>query len=126
MEPDHETPTPRTRLPGTGDSPSWTGPWPGMEAARRAGVRHVRRVSNWTAATLIAATAAAAGYFAHAAHTAPATVTASAPAASAGSAAGHQPAVSGPVATSGGSGVVVRRVGPGGKITSTIVYHGDD
>jgi len=90
--------------------------------ARARGLRQVRRWSNWTAAALIAATVVTTGYFARASH--PAAMTASA-ASAAGVAGGqpgtaastHQPCVSVPVATSGGSGVtsqtVIRSCGPG-------------
>jgi len=78
--------------------------------ARDSGIRRLRRVSNWTAAALIAGVAAASGYFAHAAPIVPATnvVTATAPA-STGTVPGttHRPSVSAAVATSAGSGVTV-------------------
>jgi hypothetical protein len=98
--------------------------------ARARGLRQVRRWSNGTAAALIAATVVTTGYFARASHSA----AGAASAAGTGSAAGvtgggpgtaastHQPCVSVPVATSGGSGVtsqtVIRSCGPG---TSTSV-----
>jgi hypothetical protein len=76
----------------------------GPGRARASSVRPVRRASTWTAATLIAGLAAAAGYFAH--HTQPAvpatTVTRGAPG-SASTAGGHKPALPSPVATSSGS-----------------------
>lgn len=83
-------------------------PYARQAAARDSGVRSVRRVSNWTAAALVAGVAATAGYFAHASHPAPAatTVTKTVPGGAATSgAAAHCPKVSHPVATSGGSGV---------------------
>lgn len=50
----------RVRLPGSG------GPAPaGRTRGRRDGIRHARRVSNWTAAALIAGTAVAAVGLAH-------------------------------------------------------------
>jgi hypothetical protein len=93
-----QDPSPQRRLPGPGE--------PGQDQARAAsrdrGLRHVRRLSNWTAAGLIAATAITAGYFAHAAG-------APRPAATAGLhsqvQSPNQPCVTVPVATSGGSGV---------------------
>ena len=83
-------------------------------ARRAAGVRQVRRASNWTAAILVAGVAAATGYFAH--HPSPMGSTAGtathAPSAGQFPAAAHgtvgvpRPASgSAPVATSGGSGV---------------------
>jgi hypothetical protein len=80
---------------------------PGSGRARASGVRRVRRASNWTAATLIAGVAAAAGYFAH--HTQPTvpvstTVTPSAPG-SGSTASPGTPALPSPVATSRGSPV---------------------
>ena len=82
---------------------------------RSHGLRQVRRWSNWTAVGLIAATAVTTGYFARASHpTAGAAGVAIAAGAVAGqprTAAGpHQPCVSVPVATSGGSGVTSQTV----------------
>jgi hypothetical protein len=87
------------RLPGPEE--------PSLDEARAEsrvrGIRHVRRLSNWTAAALVAATAVTAGYFAHASARGPR------PAAAAGSQSqapnSRQPCVTVPVATSGGSGV---------------------
>ncbi len=78
---------------------------PGTGRARANSVRGVRRASNWTAATLIAGLAAAAGYLAH--HTQPAvpattTVTPGAPG-SASTVSPGKPAQTSPVATSTGS-----------------------
>ena len=81
---------------------------------RDGGVRRVRRVSNWTAAALIAGVAATTGYFAHASQTAAptggaATGTATAGTATVGTATAgtgaHKACPAAPVATSGGSGV---------------------
>lgn len=92
-------------LPGPGDAAA------DVRQARRDGVRHVRRMSNWTAAALIAGTGAATVALAH--HAFPV----SAPAASATSTTGvggtavtngaSGPQVSHSVATTSGSGVVV-------------------
>jgi hypothetical protein len=77
---------------------------------RDGGIRRVRRVSNWTAAALIAGVAATTGYFAHASQTAaptagaPAGTAAAAGSATAGTGA-HKACPAAPVATSGGSGV---------------------
>ncbi|HEX6450981.1 MAG TPA: hypothetical protein VF060_16135 [Trebonia sp.] len=101
---DHQDPSPRQRLPGPGEP----GPDEARAASRDRGIRHVRRLSNWTAAALIAATAITAGYFAHAGAGAPR------PAAVAGAQSqapgSHQPCVTAPVATSGGSGVTTATV----------------
>ena len=73
---------------------------------RDGGVRRVRRVSNWTAAALIAGVAATTGYFAHASQPAAQAVgaaTGTAPTTGAG--AHHKACPAAPVATSGGSGV---------------------
>lgn len=95
------------RLPGA------EGPFPGTGAGRAgagraSGLVQVRRWSNWTAAALIAATALTTGYLARA------SVQAAAPAAAtsvAGATVGtHQPCISVPVATSGGSGVTSQTV----------------
>ena len=87
--------------------------------ARAAGVRRVRQASNWTEALLIAGVAAATGYFAHhAPPAAPATSTVTT--VPGGTAAGvHKPSLSGPVATSSGSGVTVG-TGPNG--TRIVTY----
>src|SRR5689334_13137462 len=89
------------RLPGPGEP----APREARARSRDRGLRHVRRLSNWTAVGLVAATAAAAGYFAqaHPGAQQPASVTGSrapAPGTSTG-----QPCVTTPVAVSGGSGV---------------------
>jgi hypothetical protein len=97
---DPQDPSPWRRLPGPGQ--------PDLEAraiSRDRGLRRVRRLSNWTAVALVAATAGTAGYFARAQPSAqrPASV-AGAPSQPAGSRPG-QPCVTTPVAVSGGSGV---------------------
>jgi hypothetical protein len=104
------------RLPGPGEPPS----------PKDRGIRYVRRLSNWTAAALVAATAVTAGYFARgSAHTAQpaATVTG----AKAQAPASGQPCVTVPVATSGGSGVTtqapVRTCGPAGSGTRPVVIY---
>jgi hypothetical protein len=71
-------------------------------ASRDRGLRQVRRLSNWTAAALIVVTGATAGYFAHAARAPLPATTAGVQSQAPGS---HQPCVTAPVATSGGSGV---------------------
>ena len=95
---------------------------PGPRGDGRArGLRQVRRWSNWTAAALIAATVVTTGYFARASHPAAAAASAGTGRPGPGSRerrrAPHQPCVSVPVATSGGSGVtrqtVVRSCGTG-------------
>ena len=100
---------------------------PPAARARARGLRQVRRWSNGTAAALIAATVVTTGYFARASHSAAVAASAASAAGLAGGQPGtaastHQPCVSVPVATSGGSGVtsqtVIRSCGPG---TSTSV-----
>ena len=141
MTNDHH-PAGRVPLPGRGgpgrgrrddsgdwDSGDWdsSGDWDGPRGARRDGIGHARRMSNWSAAALIVGTGAA--VVALARGTIPAAVPAAVPAASApvagapatpaagagtphsraataGTAAGHRaPAASHSVATSSGSGV---------------------
>ena len=111
------------RLPGPGE------PTADGRRARRDGVRYVRRMSNWTAAALVAGTGAAAVALAH--HAFPV----SAPAASAASATGiggsavtngaGGPQVSHSVATTSGSGVVVttQTKTVNGKVVVTQVRH---
>ena len=111
------------RLPGPGESPhAGTGP-----ESRDRGLRYVRRLSNWTAAALVAATAATAGYFAWAAHpgTAQSATVTSGTQSQAPSP--GQPCVTVPVATSGGSGVTTMTpasaCGPAGTGTSPAVTY---
>jgi len=109
---------------------------PAMRVARAHGLRQVRRWSNWTAAALIAATVVTTGYFARASLPATATTAGTGVAAGQpGTAVGtHQPCVSVPVATSGGSGVtrqtVVRSCGTGTSapvvITTGRTHEGGD
>ena len=113
--------TPGTGTAGTGNSGGWDGP----RGARRDGIGHARRMSNWSAAALIVGTGAA--VVALARGTIPAAVPASVPAArrpgrrptpaagagtphsraaKAGTAASHRaPTASHSVATTSGSGV---------------------
>jgi hypothetical protein len=116
---EHEHGAGRRRLPGHDDD--WTAPGETIRTARMSrddGVRRVRRMSNWTAAALIAAAAVTSGYFAHAT-TAAAPGTSSSGTVSNGqpgtSVTGHKPNLTHPVATSGGSGVTVGSSGSGGS-----------
>jgi hypothetical protein len=97
---DRHDPSSRPRLPGPGE--------PGTDEARAAardrGLRQVSRLSNWTAAALLAVTGITAGYFAHTAARAPLAATTTGVKSQAPGV--HQPCVSAPVAISGGSGVV--------------------
>jgi hypothetical protein len=96
--------------------------------SRDHGIRQVRRLSNWTAVALVAATAATAGYFAraHPAIQQSAPVTGShstVPRTSSGA-----PCITVPVAVSGGSGVTTPSPAPscvpgtGGQTGPTVVY----
>ncbi len=107
---DHRDPSPWRRLPRPGDAVP--GEQAGGERVRQRGLRHVRRLSNWTAVGLVAATAVTAGYFARASTstgTSPQQATSAsgspskAPASSSNQAC--TTAVTVPVAVSGGSGV---------------------
>ena len=91
-------------LPGPGDAAAEG------RRARRDGVRHVRRMSNWTAAALIAGTGAATVALAH--HAFPVSAPAAGAAATTGAGAAVTNGAGGPqvshsVATTSGSGVVV-------------------
>jgi hypothetical protein len=90
--------------------------WAAGSARRRAverrdtGVRQSRRISNWTAAALVAGVAASAGYFAHTAMSPAGTTSgtsATGTVTGTGIATGQKPSVTHAVVTSGGSGVAV-------------------
>lgn len=109
------------------DMASWRRlPGPGEPPRRDRGIRYVRRLSNWTAAALVAATAVTAGYFAQGgAHTSqPAAAVAGAKSKVPGA---GQPCVTVPVATSGGSGVTTSKPAstcvPGGNGTRPVVVY---
>jgi hypothetical protein len=119
---EHEHGASRRRPPGYDDD--WRASGDTTRTARLSrddGVRRVRRMSNWTAAALIAAAAVTSGYFAHAT-----TVAGSAPSysgtASHGQAGapvtGHKPSLTHPVVTSGGSGVTAGSSGSGSSGTA--------
>jgi hypothetical protein len=72
-------------------------------ARRDAGRERVRRVTAWTAATLVAGMAAGAGYFAHA--TTATSGTASQVTSGSAHVRGQRPSLNHPVVTSAGSGV---------------------
>jgi len=103
----------RHRLPGYGDDQDYGGPRSAATTwnSRDQGVRRVRRMSNWTAAALVACVAVTTGYFAHAATVAsqqagsPGTVSTGQPGQPGTTAPGHKSTLTHPVVTSGGSGV---------------------
>lgn len=102
MEHDHEERPGWVRLPGYGDEEPYTR---SAARARDGSVRRMRHAANWTAAALIVGVAAATGYFVHQ-QPAATQATSSVAAVPSGITAGaHKPAVTAPVATSGGSGV---------------------
>jgi hypothetical protein len=115
MDSDREDRRGRVPLPGPGGSdPADSGSQPAQN--RRDGIRHVRRMSNWTAAALVVGAGSATVALAHQAL--PATAPATAPAASGASApagtgaAAAAPGATGPrvthsVATTTASGVRV-------------------
>jgi len=125
MEHDYPEQPGWVRLPGYDEDPRYPhdpgdpGDYRRGASARRSGVRRVRQASNWTAALLIAGVAATTGYFAH--HAPPATpatgAVTSVPGGTAATGA-HKPSLSGPVATSSGSGVTVRTGLGGTRIVS--------
>jgi hypothetical protein len=129
MDADRDDPGERVPLAGAENSYSAERP-----VARRDGIRHARRVSNWTAAALIAGTGAAAVALAHQAvpAAAPATGTAvpgaAAPAAGAASPGTAGPQVSHSVATTSASGVTTTTRTVNGKtvVTRTAPAGGDD
>jgi hypothetical protein len=108
MERDHENAPGYQRLPRPDAAyPDDTSPSRWAGTTRDSGVRRARRVSNWTAAALIAGVAATTGYFAHASQpAAPAAGSTSGTAGPATIGTGtHKACPAAPVATSGGSGV---------------------
>ena len=131
MDADRDDRPGRVPLPGSGASgPEDQAGWP---RGRRDGIRRARRVSNWTAAALIAGTGAAAVALAHQAL--PASPPAATPASGAGSTAGTGstggthgtgPQVTHSVATTSGSGVTTVTTTTrtaGGKTIVTRVRH---
>ena len=115
MMPELPNPPERRRLPGAGE-PAGSAPAGWSPPVRRDGLRHVRRMSNWTAAALIAATIVTTGYLARGSvstATPSAATRASspgtAPAGTSGTAGTHKTCVNVPVATSGGSGVTAQK-----------------
>jgi hypothetical protein len=132
MSADRDDPGGRVPLAGVENSYSAERP-----AARRDGIRHARRISNWTAAALIVGTGAAAVALAHQAvpATAPAAGTAvsggqaAAPAAGAAAPGTAGPQVSHSVATTSASGVTTtttRTVNGRTVVTRTAPARGDD
>ena len=131
MDHDYQEQPGWVRLPGYDEDPPYSrSAGYSRGGTRDAGVRRVRRVSNWTAAALIAGVAAATGYFAH--HPAPAapattsvtgvpgSTTSGVPGSTTSGVPGsttagvQKPSLSAPVVTSSGSGVTVR-TGPNGQ-----------
>lgn len=123
---DHRDPSLWRRPPGPGDAVP-EGQADGERAqARHRGLRQVRRLSNWTAAGLVAATAVTAGYFAHVSTSASASAGTSPQQPAVGGARYKAPAAGSnhacstavttaltvPVAVSGGSGVTAPVPGP--------------
>ena len=119
---DHRDPSLWRRLPGPEDPVPEGQAGGGRARARHHGLRQVRRLSNWTAVGLVAATAVTAGYFARASTSTSASTTtghqqvapvsgshSKAPASSSKHACttAVTTAVTAPVAVSGGSGVTV-------------------
>ena len=128
------------RLPGFADSaaaggraPAPDGPAPAgqAESARRVGIRHVRRMSNWTAAALVVGAGATTLALAHHAFpiSAPVAGAASATTTGVGTTAAAQgangPQVSHTVATTSASGVTVTTVSKvvNGKTVVSQVRH---
>ncbi len=113
---DRRDPSLWRRLPGPGDAVPEVPAGSERARARHRGLRSVRRLSNWTAVGLVAATAVAAGYFARASTSASTSASAQ-QATPVGGARSKAPAsglkqacttaVTVPVAVSGGSGVTV-------------------
>ena len=106
MDSDREDRAGQVPLPGFGEPEAGYQPAP----PRRDGVRHARRMSNWTLAALIAGTGAATVALAHHAFPQVAATAGASTAATGGHAAVNGtsgPQVSHPVATTSGSGATV-------------------
>ena len=106
MDSDHEDRAGQVPLPGFGEPEAGYRPAP----PRRNGVRHARRMSNWTLAALIAGTGAATVALAHHAFPQVAATAGASTAATGGQAAvsgASGPQVSHSVATTSGSGATV-------------------
>lgn len=89
------------RLPGPGDP----APQEARERRRDRGIRQARRLSNWTAVALVAATAVTAGYFARAHPGTQQPVSVTGASSQVPRTISGVPCVTVPVAVSGGSGV---------------------
>jgi len=118
---DPQDPPSRRQLPGE----------PGLEARKRSrdrGLRHVRRLSNWTAVALVAATAVTAGFFARAHPGTQQSASVAATHSSAPASTSGRPCVTTPVAVSGGSGITTTvpvqscAPGTGGGVLPKVVY----
>jgi hypothetical protein len=112
MDSDREDRGGRVPLPGFGDPARDDWASRSQPAGRRDGIRHARRMSNWTLAALIAGTGAATVALAHqVSHTATAAGTTAAATTGAGTTAtahgASGPHVGHSVATTSGSGVTV-------------------
>jgi hypothetical protein len=131
MDSDHGGPGGKVPLAGFENSYSAERP-----VAHRDSIRHARRMSNWTAAALIAGAGVAAVALAHQAlpAAAPAAGTAATAAGTAASGAGvsapgpSAPQVNRSVATTSASGVTTTTRTVNGKtaVTRTVPAHGDD
>ena len=113
---------PRADEPAEPRAAGWSPP------GRRDGLRRVRRMSNWTAAALVAATAVTTGYLARGSvTTGTPSATAQASVASAATPGTHKSCITVPVATSGGSGVTsrapVKACGSGTGGSGPVVVH---
>ena len=121
---DSQDPSSWRRLPRPGEPASQEA----RARSRNHGIRHVRRLSNWTAVALIAATAATAGYLAQAQPGAQQASPVSGSRSPAPGTSSGQPCVTAPVAVSGGSGVTTTvpaqscAPGTGGGSRPTVVY----
>jgi hypothetical protein len=121
---DPQGPSSWRRLPRPGEP----APQEVRARSRDRGLRHVRRLSNLTAVALVAATAAAAGYFANAHPGTPQATAAAGSHAQASRSGTGQPCVSVPVAVSGGSGVTTTvparscAAGGGGGARPPVIY----
>ena len=125
MSEDRDFQARRVRLPGGDASAAQPDRSAEPVRARRDSLRRARRISNWTAAALIAGTGATTVALAsHALGVGTSTASSSNSGATSANQGANAPAVNGAVTTSGGSGVTVTKQVVNGKVVITKTHSG--